>query len=688
MNGYTTVAGQDQNGQTIKQYTNNQSQCKSDCDSTGSCQGMVTNGSNCWTINSFPSPYSKSGSTTYKKNPQTSNFNGYSMLTGQDQNGQSIKEYTNNTQQQCNSDCNSNSSCQGMVLNGTNCWTIKSFPSPYSNPGSTTYKKSAPAPAPPPPPPPVPPPSVNFNGYTTILGQDQNGQTIKQYTNNQSQCNTDCNSNSSCQGMVINSSNCWTINSFPSPYSNPSSGTYKKQPPTVNFNGYTATPGQDQNGQTIKQYTNNQSQCNADCNSNNNCQGMVINGSNCWTINSFPSPYSNPGSTTYKKNPPTSNFNQYNKIIGQDQNGQTIKQYNNNTQSQCNTDCNSDNNCKGMVLNGSNCWTVKGFPSPYSNPGSAIYEKMYEIPAVTTTNFPTSANNNLYSSVFCKNISTNNGFIQKSNSTFNNLPVYNTQTTPDENTCLNNCNADKYCSSYSFQNNNSSSNCSLYNQLPTSIANNNNINSGYKSNYNYDFNNLNSSQKNVIRNDCINNYLNNNYDTNNIDYSSYYSLGNNNSELNFNAESLANLYGPLGKVQTKHVFTNNPDTDKINATTNQELNNFSNNYTGYLQTQIGTINSSNENNIDSYYNEEINHKTNIQSSNAKNNLLQKKNINTDLINKSINGSENNNITENFGNNNESNNNDKSKTIKFYLFIFIVIIFLYIVYYLKKNKHFK
>ena len=694
MNGYTTLPGQDQDNQTISKYTNNQSQCKSDCDSNGTCIGMVTNGSNCWTINGFPSQYSKSGSTTYRKNPPTSNFNGYSMLTGQDQNGKSLAQYKNNTQSSCYEACNSNSNCAGMVLNGNNCWTISSFPSQYSNPGSAIYKKTAPAPtataapAPAPPPPPPSPPTFNFDGYSTILGQDQNGLTIGSYTNNtQLQCNTDCNSNPKCQGITINGSNCSTISSFPSPYSNPSSGTYKKQAPTVNFDGYTATPGQDQNGQPISQYTNNQSQCKLDCDSNSSCQGMVINGSNCFTINSLQNPYSNPGSTTYKKNPPTSNFNQYNKIIGQDQNGNTLSQYTNN-QSTCNSDCNSNPYCKGMTINGSNCSTVTGFTNTYNNPGSAIYEKVYPIPAVTSNNFPTSANNNLYSSVFCKNISTNNGFIQKSNSTFNNLPVYNTQTTPDENTCLNNCNADKYCSSYSFQNNNSSSNCLLYNQVPTSISNNNNINSGYKSNYNYDFNNLNSSQKNVIRNDCINNYLNNNYNTNNIDYSSYYSLGNNNSELNFNAESLAIVYEPLGKVNIINNFTNN-DTDSINAITNQELNDFTNNYTGYQQSQLGILNSSNEtNSSNSYYTQEINNNTNIQSENATNNLLQEKNINTNLINQRINGNENNNITESFENNIVSNNIDKSNTINFYLFIFIVIIFLYILYYLKKNKYFK
>ena len=524
--------------------------------------------------------------------------------------------------------------------------------------------------------------------YTTISGRDQNGQTIKKYTNNKSKCKSDCNSTNNCQGMVTNGSSCWTVKGFPSPYSKKGSTTYKKDPPANNFDGYTTLIGKDQNGQTINkyiQYNNDDEyirQCDNECNSTNACQGMVINGSNCWTIKSFPSPYNNTGSATYKKQAPTNNIDGYTTVVGQDQNGQTIKQYTNNQQ-QCIADCNSDTNCKGAVINGINCWTVKGF-NAYNNPGSTTYKKfVYPTPAMSSDNFPTSPNNNLFSSVFCKNISTNNGFIQKENSTFNNLPVYKTESTPDENTCLNNCKNDGYCSSYSFQKNTSSSNCLLYNQVPSSVSNNDiTSNIGYKNNYKYDFNNLNSSQKNVIRNDCINNYLNNNYDTNNLNYTSYYTLVNNNSEVNFNAESLANLYGPLGKVQTKHVFTNNPDPDIVNAITNEELNTFSNNYNGYLQTQIGTLNSSNENNIDSYYTQEITHKTNIQRDDSISNLLQKKNINTEIINNRINGTENNNIIENFSNNNES------KTIKFYLFIFIVIIFLYIVYYLKKNKHFK
>jgi hypothetical protein len=376
----------------------------------------------------------------------------------------------------------------------------------------------------------------------------------------------------------------------------------------------------------------------------------------------------------------------YTTVKGFDQNGQTINQYTNN-QSKCKSECDSNINCAGIVTNGSNCRTIKSFSSPYSKSGSTTYKKIiYPIPAVTSSNFPTSPNNNLFSSIFCKNISTNNGLIQKANSIFNNLPIYKTQSVTNENTCLNNCNTDKYCSSYNFIKNASSSNCLLYNKVPSSITTNNNNNIGYKNNYKYDFNNLNTSQKNVVRNDCINNYLNNTYSTNNLNYTSCYTLGNNNSEINFNASCLANMYTPLNKIKVVNNYTN-INSNIINPITNKELNDFSNNYDEYLQTQIGLLNSSNKknnNNNNNLYIEEINYKTNIEADNAKNALLEKKIINTEKIIDNLNGIEN--ITENFENNMDySNNITKSNIINFYLFIFIVLVFLYIIYYLKKNK---
>jgi hypothetical protein len=146
------------------------------------------------------------------------------------------------------------------------------------------------------------------------------------------------------------------------------------------------------------------------------------------------------------------------------------------------------------------------------------------------------------------------------------------------------------------------------------------------------------------------------------------------------------MYTPLNKIKVVNNYTN-INSNIINPITNKELNDFSNNYDEYLQTQIGLLNSSNKknnNNNNNLYIEEINYKTNIEADNAKNALLEKKIINTEKIIDNLNGIEN--ITENFENNMDySNNITKSNIINFYLFIFIVLVFLYIIYYLKKNK---
>jgi hypothetical protein len=67
-----------------------------------------------------------------------------------------------------------------------------------------------------------------ISGYSYILGKDQNNQTISKYTNKIQQCADDCNNNNNCAGMVINKTNCWTIKSFPNPYTNNYSVMYTK----------------------------------------------------------------------------------------------------------------------------------------------------------------------------------------------------------------------------------------------------------------------------------------------------------------------------------------------------------------------------------------------------------------------------------------------------------------------------
>jgi hypothetical protein len=74
------------------------------------------------------------------KQYQAADIIDYSKFINRDQNNQSISKYTNiNT---CKLECDNNNMCAGMVVNGKDCWTIKSFPSPYPRQNSTTYVKS------------------------------------------------------------------------------------------------------------------------------------------------------------------------------------------------------------------------------------------------------------------------------------------------------------------------------------------------------------------------------------------------------------------------------------------------------------------------------------------------------------------------------------------------------------------
>jgi len=176
------------------------------------------------------------------------------------------------------------------------------------------------------------------------------------------------------------------------------------------------------------------------------------------------------------------------------------------------------------------------------------------------------------------------------------------------------------------------------------------------------------------------NYFNNENNTT-LDYSKCYNIVNNNSNISFDAQCLANMYEPLNKVKVLNNY-NNIDTDLINSITNEDLNNFSQNYEGYLQSQIGILNSLNNDHQRNKYHEEINIKTDIESNNAKNNMLQQKNEQTnDILNiiNNNNDDNNNDITESFENYNVKSNN----IIKFYLYILFGVIIIYFLFILKK-----
>ena len=90
----------------------------------------------------------------------------------------------------------------------------------------------------------------------------------------------------------------------PPPVDTPTSSdtpTPPATPPDI-FTRYTKQVGKDQDGQTINKYVNKHKECEAACASNTKCQGLVVNGSTCWTIKGFPKQYNKSSSVTYRKN--------------------------------------------------------------------------------------------------------------------------------------------------------------------------------------------------------------------------------------------------------------------------------------------------------------------------------------------------------------------------------------------------
>ena len=70
---YLKKIDRDQDGQTILKYNiTEKNKCISDCNNNNKCEGIVVDNLSCWTINSFPKPITRKGSTIYIKTGQCS----------------------------------------------------------------------------------------------------------------------------------------------------------------------------------------------------------------------------------------------------------------------------------------------------------------------------------------------------------------------------------------------------------------------------------------------------------------------------------------------------------------------------------------------------------------------------------------------------------------------------------------
>lgn len=188
--------------------------------------------------------------------------------------------------------------------------------------------------------------------------------------------------------------------------------------------------------------------------------------------------------------------------------------------------------------------------------------------------------NELYSEIFCNLFSTNNGFRTCKNCNYGDQTIWQVNTQEDEQNCLNNCNNDVRCTSYSFDTSKKDQNCTKYISFPTQINRNiENINSGYSLNkFGFDYNNLSQEQKNNIQNKCANQYLNNYFTPNyhDIDLSSCINIQNiptSNTEENLkwwnilynNASSNNTLFN---NATSNNVSSNNASSNNASYNTN------------------------------------------------------------------------------------------------------------------------
>jgi hypothetical protein len=293
-------------------------------------------------------------------------------------------------------------------------------------------------------------------------------------------------------------------------------------------------------------------------------------------------------------------------------------------------------------------------------------------PKINSSYFPENfTNERLYSHTFCDNISyfdnipttgTNNNIITKPFFIFdNNSNPYKTVSSGIDN-CIKQCSDDIICGSYTFNKTNNT--CSLFNSYPKTIKTDWNSFSGYKKNPNFNFDSLNTNQKNVIRNDCLNSILRNE-NISNKDFSSCLKPINNNgnnSKIIFDPDCVFNKLGK-GKIVNER---NNINVDSLSTSIqDKNISKYVNDYQGYLKTQINLVNINDSKNSS---NVELNHELDNNYDYYKDNIGKNKF---------------NDFIETFDNINNNNNNNNNKKLIYILIIFLFICIIF--YFITKKK---
>jgi hypothetical protein len=294
--------------------------------------------------------------------------------------------------------------------------------------------------------------------------------------------------------------------------------------------------------------------------------------------------------------------------------------------------------------------------------------------------------NDLYNPIYCNNlVPTNTNFITCENCNFGSGTVTNTSTQSGEQNCLNACDSNDMCTSYTYDLSESSNNCIQYSSFPSEILGGvNNVNSGYSLNFGYDYNSLSSSQQENVQTKCANQYLNNTFlQNNNIDLESCLTVENNSGTTNFNVDPqcLFNIYETNDlnpTVVNNATYTVNSDYTSPQSDT--IIDNYEYDYDNYMTQQIQKSNLSN--NLEPGWMLKDSNKTYQQNLNQQNNTLKTDYVNSlqDIKKNELTYVNNvrNTIIENFNNDSKKKNN-----VLMLIFIFILVIFMY--YILRKIK---
>ena len=303
--------------------------------------------------------------------------------------------------------------------------------------------------------------------------------------------------------------------------------------------------------------------------------------------------------------------------------------------------------------------------------------------------------NELYNQIFCDLFTTNNGFNQCTDCNYGDQELYNTSTQSGEQNCLNACNAEPRCTSYSYDTSASTNNCKQYNTFPSEIYNGvQNINSGYSlKKYTYNYPNLSSSQKLNSQEKCIAQYIDNYFTPGKninvplkINRSLDQNTGNYYTNINADAQEIFDLYTANGLI-TPPVYTfayNNNNNIDLGSVGDPIIDNYTTTYNNYTNNLDKIKNVNNTLSLNPTSND-ITYKNDVENKN--------KNLSKDFM--SSVGMKNIEMTINAANNlggpmetfeNEIKNLNYDSYIKLLVLIIIFVLILFGIYmFLRKIK---